>query len=111
MSSDSSIGEIIRYYSEADESSRLGTGWFQLEQARTRELILRHLPPPPATVIDAGGGSGSYACWLAARGYAVHLVDPVPKHVEQAKAASALQPQHPLASAKVGDARQIAHAD
>ena len=104
-----STGEIIRHYSEADESSRLRSGWFQLEEARTRELILRHLPPPPATVIDAGGGAGPYACWLASRGYQVHLIDPVPKHVEQAQAASARQPEHPLVSAKVGDARHLAH--
>ena len=72
MSETDSTGQIIRYYSEADEASRLSSGWFQLEQARTRELILRRLPPVPATIIDAGGGAGVYACWLAARGYQVH---------------------------------------
>jgi len=103
--------EIIGYYSAGDEASRLRTGWFQLEQARTRELILRHLSPAPAMIVDAGGGSGPYACWLAAQGYSVHLIDPVPKHVEQAREASAVQPQTPLASAEVGDARRLAHAD
>src|SRR5580704_17851540 len=115
MSSDDSIQEILRHYSEVDEASRLRLGWFQLEQARTQELILRHLPSAlatiPATIIDAGGGAGVYACWLAARGYQVHLIDPVPKHVEQARAASAAQPEHPLASAEVGDARRLSHAD
>ena len=52
--------------------------------------------------------SGS-PCWLAAGGYDVHLVDPVPRHVEQALAASAPQPDHPLASAAVGDARSLPH--
>jgi len=111
MSTEDSIREIIRFYGDAEEASRLRAGWFQLEQARTRELILRHLPPTPATIIDAGGGAGAYACWLAARGYQVHLIDPVPKHVEQARAASALQPEHPVASAEVGDARHLPHAD
>ena len=111
MSNNESIQEIVRHYADADESSRLRTGWFQIEQVRTQDLILRHLPPPPATIIDAGGGAGAYACWLAARGYRVHLIDPVPKHVEQARAASAGQPEHPLASAEVGDARHLAHAD
>ena len=106
-----STDEIVRHYSAVNEASRLRTGWFQLEEARTRELILRHLPRPPAAIIDAGGGAGVYACWLASRGYKVHLIDPVPKHVEQAKAASERQPEHPLASAKVGDARQLAHGD
>jgi ubiquinone/menaquinone biosynthesis C-methylase UbiE len=105
------VSEIIHHYSEVDESSRLRTGWFKLEHARTQELILRHLPPAPATIVDAGGGAGTYACWLAQRGYQVHLIDPVAKHVEQARAASAQQPQHPLASAAVGDARRLVHAD
>jgi ubiquinone/menaquinone biosynthesis C-methylase UbiE len=108
---DNSGEEILRHYTEADEASRLSIGWFQLEQARTRELILRHIPPPPATVLDVGGGAGAYALWLASQGYEVHLVDPVPRHVEQAHAASAGQRQHPLASATVGDARCLEHAD
>jgi ubiquinone/menaquinone biosynthesis C-methylase UbiE len=96
---------VLSYYGEADELSRLNTGWFQLEHARTQELIQRYLAPAPGTIIDAGGGAGVYACWLAARGYRVHLVDPVPKHVEQARFASSRQPETPLASAEVGDAR------
>lgn len=110
MSETDSTGQVIRYYGEADEASRLSSGWFQLEQARTRELILRHLPPAPATIIDAGGGAGVYACWLASRGYQVHLIDPVTKHVEQARAVSLQQPGHHLASAEVSDARHLPHA-
>lgn len=102
---------IVEYYGDADEASRLNSGWFQLEQERTRELVLRHLPTAPATIIDAGGGAGVYACWLASRGYQVHLIDPVPKHVDQARAASAQQPTHPLASAEVGDARSLRFAE
>jgi ubiquinone/menaquinone biosynthesis C-methylase UbiE len=111
MADSASTARIVDYYSLADEGSRLRTGWFQLEQERTRELILRHLPPAPARIIDAGGGSGVYACWLAAQGHEVHLLDPVPKHVEQARARSAQQSHHPLASAEVGDARRLAQAD
>ncbi len=111
MSDDNSLDDIVRYYDDARESSRLGNGWFQLEQARTQELILRHLPPAPAIVVDAGGGAGAYACWLAARGHQVHLIDPVPKHVEQAREASSRQAEHPLASARVGDARHLPQGD
>jgi ubiquinone/menaquinone biosynthesis C-methylase UbiE len=107
MINDESKKEIIRHYDAADEASRLRSGWFQLEEARTRELILRYLPPAPAVIIDAGGGTGAYALWLATLGYQVHLVDPVPKHVEQARAASARQPEHSLASAEIGDARHL----
>jgi len=111
MGKEDSIREIVDFYSAYDEASRLRLGRCPLEHARTQELILRHLPPAPATIIDAGGGSGVYACWLAARGYHVHLLDRVPKHVEQARAASAQQPEQPLASAEVGDARHLPHAD
>src|SRR5271166_5717905 len=106
MGDHDSTDEVIRYYGDQDESSRLDSTWFRLQQARTQELILRHLPPAPATVIDAGGGAGAYACWLAARGHRVHLIDPVPKHVEHPRAASSRQPAHPLVSAEVGDARR-----
>lgn len=111
MSDNDFLAEAVHYYAENNEAARLQTGWFRLEHARTQELILRYLPPAPATVIDAGGGAGIYACWLAGRGYIVHLVDPVPKHDEQARAASAQQPKYPLASVEVGDARHLAHAD
>ncbi len=111
MTNDDSIERIVRYYGDSEEVSRLRQGWFQLEHARTQELILRHLPPAPATVIDAGGGAGIYACWLASRGYRVYLIDPSPRHVEQARAASEKQPEYPLVSAEVGDARKLQHAD
>lgn len=111
MANDHSRQRIVQHYEEVDEATRLASGWFQLEQARTRELILRHLPPAPATIVDAGGGAGVYACWLATLGYQVHLIDPVAKHVEQARQASIRQPEHPLASAEIGDARALPHAD
>jgi len=110
MSNDDSLHHVVHYYSEGDEASRLRQGWFQLEQARTRELILRHLPPVPATVIDAGGGAGAYACWLAELGHNVHLVDVVPLHIEQARAVSIKQAR-PLASAEVEDARRMSFQD
>ncbi|MGA7320324.1 MAG: class I SAM-dependent methyltransferase, partial [Candidatus Sulfotelmatobacter sp.] len=107
---DTSVHEMMRYYTAADEASRLRTGWFQLEYARTQELILRHLPPAPTTILDVGGGAGAYACWLASLGHEVHLIDPVPNHVEQARASSTQQPNHPLASATLGDARELPHS-
>jgi len=103
--------EILRYYAKGQEAGRLVNGKNQIELARTQELLARHIPPPPRLVLDVGGGPGAYACWLAARGYTVHLIDAVPLHVEQARAASARQPSHPIASACIGDARALAEAD
>src|ERR1043166_7436835 len=76
---------VTEYYERAPEESRLEQGAFQLEQVRTRELIERHAPPPPATALDVGGAAGAYAFWLAERGYAVHLIDAVPRLVEEAR--------------------------
>ena len=103
--------EIVSYYEQGDQIRRLSSGRGQLEGTRIRELITRHLPATPAVVYDVGGGPGSYACWLARGGYEVHLVDPVPLHVEQATAASQAQPDHPIAELRVGDARHLDRAD
>jgi SAM-dependent methyltransferase len=100
---------IREHYGVGVERDRLTTSG-RLEAERTRDLLGRFLPPPPAVVLDVGGAEGAYALPLAAAGYEVHLVDPMPRHVDAARAASAAQPA-PLASAEVGDARAIPHAD
>jgi ubiquinone/menaquinone biosynthesis C-methylase UbiE len=97
---------ILEYYDRAAEESRLEQGAFQLERARTRELIERHAPPPPADVLDIGGAAGSYALWLAELGYIVHLLDAVPRLVEEAQRRSATALRG-LASCRVADARSL----
>jgi 2-polyprenyl-3-methyl-5-hydroxy-6-metoxy-1,4-benzoquinol methylase len=57
----------------------------QLERLRSRELILRHAPEPPAVVLDVGGAAGAYAFWLAELGYEVRLIDAVPRLIEIAR--------------------------
>lgn len=76
---------IVAHYAAGQEAGRLESGVGQLEAARTRELLERYLPSPPARVADAGGGPGAYAVWLAGRGYTVDLIDLVPLHVEPAR--------------------------
>lgn len=97
---------IAAYYERAPEETRLTQGPFQLEEARTRELIQRFAPPPPATVLDVGGAAGAYALWLASAGYTVHLVDPAPRLVAEARRRSATAVR-PLAGCRVGDARAL----
>ena len=103
--------EIISYYQGFDEDSRLTRGSGLIEFARMQEILHRFLPAPPSVVIDVGGGSGRYSCWLARKGYEVHLVDPVPKHLDQARKASASQPDHLVASIREGDARSLDRDD
>ena len=102
--------DIEAFYNRGEEASRLDEGYFPLERERTREIVVRHLPAPPAAVLDVGGGAGAYALWLAGLGYEAHLVDPVALHVEQAQAASSAQAR-PLASATAGDARRLDRPD
>jgi SAM-dependent methyltransferase len=101
------VDEILGYYALGLEQGRLDVDYFPLERARTQELVVRHLPPPPAVVLDVGGAAGAYAFWLADAGYTVHLVDPVPLHVEQAQKASAARTTGRLASAQVADGRSL----
>jgi ubiquinone/menaquinone biosynthesis C-methylase UbiE len=102
----SDADEIATYYARGLERDRLAEGQGALEFTRTQALLERYLPAPPAVVADVGGGPGRYAVWLAERGYRVHLIDPVPLHVEQARAAAG-RPGAALAGAEVGDARAL----
>jgi ubiquinone/menaquinone biosynthesis C-methylase UbiE len=103
--------EVADHYASGYEAQRLESGAGKLERERSRELLKRFLPPAPATILDVGGAAGDYACWLAKLGYEVHLIDLVPLHVELAQKAAAAQPDAPLASAAVGDARSLRWAD
>jgi SAM-dependent methyltransferase len=96
------------YYDRSPEENRLHQGASQLEALRTRRLIERHAPRAPAVVLDIGGAAGAYAGWLADRGYAVHLVDPVPRLVDEARRRSAML-SRPLVACDVGDARMLAY--
>lgn len=96
---------VRTYYDNAPEAQRLATGPGQLERARTQELIGRFLPPAPRVVLDVGGGPGVHARWLAERGHEVHLIDPVPRMVAQARARGG------IASCSVGDARSLEWPD
>jgi len=47
--------------------------------------LLEHLPPPPATVLDVGGGAGHQSFPLAQAGYEVTLLDPSPAMLDKAR--------------------------
>ena len=98
--------EIRRYYELGLERDRLSQGHSRVEFERTRELLRRFLPKPPARVLDVGGGPGAYAAWLADQNYEVRLVDAMPIHVEQATELAAGR-----FSAVVGDARTLDEAE
>jgi len=109
---ESVAGEIVDYYERGLEAARLSSGVEgELEFVRTQEIIRRYIPPVPAVVLDIGGGPGAYAAWLAKEGFDVHLIDSVPLHLEQAQEASKMQPETPIQSISLGDARKLEWVD
>lgn len=96
--------EVEHFYAHAsDESARLtASADGRLELLRTQEIVRRFLPPPPARILDVGGGPGVHARWLVDDGYRVELIDPVARHVEQAAG---------VCAASLGDARHLVAAD
>jgi ubiquinone/menaquinone biosynthesis C-methylase UbiE len=98
--------EIEAHYLQTNESERLQGPLGELEMLRTRAILARHLPAPPATILDVGGAAGVYAIPLATQGYRVHLIDPVELHLLQAKSNAAASGVE-LASIARGDARNL----
>ena len=76
---------ILDFYTQRSEDTRLQVGLGPLEFARNKALIARYLPDYPCRIADVGGGTGHYAHWLSSLGHAVTLIDPVPRHIDQAR--------------------------
>ena len=93
------LAAVLAFYAERDERRRLAgrEGW--IEGQRVRRLLGPRLPPPPARVLDVGGGPGVHARWLADAGHDVRLVDLVEEHVTTARGAGI--------DAALGDARDL----
>ena len=98
------------YYTAFPEESRLSSGPSRLEFERTKDVLLRLLPKPPCVIVDVGSAAGAYSLWLAARGYEAHLLDASSRLVDAAHLDSG-RARKPLASASVGDARQLPQSD
>jgi len=101
--------DILGYYARGGERTRFDNLQGRMEFLRTQQLLSRYLPPPPATILDVGGGPGHYARWLASAGYAVTLIEPVPNHVDEA---ARLAREEGLAiRVHLGDARHLEATD
>jgi SAM-dependent methyltransferase len=73
---------VGKYYDRSTEQGRFDSSHGRLEFLRSKIILERELPPPPARIIDIGGATGAYSFWLADRGYDVSLVDLSERHVE-----------------------------
>lgn len=95
-------GRVIRRYELDDEAGRLWSpGVGELIRLRTWDILERFLPGG-GDVADIGGGPGTHALYLLDRGYRPTLVDPVARHVEQAREAT-----RGHVECLLGDARQL----
>lgn len=79
------MSNVEKYYDQNPQEE-----WERLEHHRiefqiTLRALAEFLPPPPARLIDIGGGPGRYAISLAQRGYHVTLVDLSGGNLELAK--------------------------
>ncbi len=99
---------IEQYYAEYPEHERFRSARGQLEFERTKRIVQRFLPSPPAIVADVGGGTGPYSFWLASLGYEIHLIEPSIRLVEVCRSQMQANPsQARPRTVKVGDARSL----
>jgi hypothetical protein len=90
--------DILGHYSyDWDEDDRIRSGLHEIELFRTQEIDRRHLP-----------GGGVHAEWLLQDGHEVHLVEPVPRHVEETPRRLG---DWPGFSCEIGDARNLSSSD
>lgn len=78
-------------------AERFVDGHYGTLRGRVRTYVIdqhlrAHLPPPPATLVDVGGGAGHQSIPLARRGYDVTIVDPSAAMLERAEAALGREP-------------------
>ncbi len=69
------MNQVEVYYDEEAQHE-----WERFDRHPTEFAVTRHalgdsLPSAPARILDAGGGPGRYAIWLAQQGYSVTLLD------------------------------------
>src|SRR5947209_7072741 len=57
-----------------------------VEAAAWRAALLRCLPPPPATVLDVGAGTGTMSVMAAQLGFEVTAIDLSPQMLDRARA-------------------------
>jgi SAM-dependent methyltransferase len=71
-------------------ADRFADGAYATAKGRVRTFVmhqqlLEHLPPPPATVLDVGGGAGHQSFPLARAGYDVTLLEPSSAMLDKAR--------------------------
>jgi S-adenosylmethionine-dependent methyltransferase len=73
------------YYNQQAETEWRRLERHRMEYAISMRVLETHLPPPPARILDIGGGPGRYSIALAQRGYTVALCDLSPAELRLAE--------------------------
>lgn len=79
------MNRVEQHYNQQVDNEWERLARHRTEFAVTLRSLSDHLPPPPAAILDIGGGPGRYAIELARSGYSVILVDLSQKSLEYAK--------------------------
>jgi len=88
MTNDDLHARLARWWDDdADtyDSSASHAGTDPVEQAAWRAAVLRALPPAPASVLDAGAGTGTLSLLAAELGYTVTSLDLSPRMLARAE--------------------------
>lgn len=109
MDNDPAAGWAAAHYALGKEQARLSSGPGLLEFERTKELLRRYLPTPPARIADVGAGTGAYSFWLHESLYRVAARDLAPLHIEQLRATA--EARGALLDIEEADARDLDLAD
>jgi S-adenosylmethionine-dependent methyltransferase len=80
---------VARYYDEDPQHEWERLDRHRTEYALTWKALDNILPPPPARILDCGGGPGRYAIELARGGFAVTLFDLSPASLRLARVKAA----------------------
>ena len=83
------MDKIEQFYDGAVQREWERLDRHRMEFAITLRALADHLPPPPATILDIGGGPGRYSIALAQRGYTVTLLDLSQVQLDWARAKAA----------------------
>lgn len=65
------------------QAAKLTSSYESANLSTIHALLMRHLSPPPAAILDLGCGSGRDAAFLHARGYAVTALDASPAMLKE----------------------------
>jgi len=81
--------------------------WGKLRYRVAQANLRQHLPPPPARILDLGGGNGLDSIPLVKLGYTAAVIDFSPEMVAQGQKLAAQEQVSDQISFKVGDATQF----